>query len=63
MLAKGQKWWRLPHRPSRFTIAVKEDIDVQPFITRTGSELLAVRHLTDYLQDYFAKEQPPHAVG
>jgi 1-acyl-sn-glycerol-3-phosphate acyltransferase len=63
MLAKGQKWWRLPHHPSRFTIAVKEDIDVQPFITRTGSELLAVRHLTDYLQDYFMKEQPSHAIG
>jgi 1-acyl-sn-glycerol-3-phosphate acyltransferase len=63
MLAKGQKWWRLPHHPSRFTIAVKEDIDVQPFITRTGSELLAVRHLTDHLQDYFTKEQPSHAIG
>jgi hypothetical protein len=24
---------------------------------------LAVRHLTDYLQDYFTKEQPSHAVG
>jgi 1-acyl-sn-glycerol-3-phosphate acyltransferase len=63
MLAKGQKWWRLPHHPSHFTIAVGEDIDVQPFIARAGSELLAVRHLTDYLQNYFTKEQPSHAVG
>jgi 1-acyl-sn-glycerol-3-phosphate acyltransferase len=63
MLAKGEKWWRLPRYPSRFTIAVKEDIDVRPFIARADSELLAVRHLTDYLQDYFTKEQPSHAVG
>jgi 1-acyl-sn-glycerol-3-phosphate acyltransferase len=63
MLAKGEKWWRLPHRPSHFTIAVKQDIDVQPFIARAGSEVLAVRHLTDYLQDYFTKEQPSHALG
>jgi hypothetical protein len=36
---------------------------VQPFIAGSGSELLAVRHLTDYLQDYFTKEQPSHAIG
>jgi 1-acyl-sn-glycerol-3-phosphate acyltransferase len=63
MLAKGERWWRLPHHPSHFTIAVQEDIDVQPFIARAGSELLAVRHLTDYLQDYFTKEQPSNAIG
>lgn len=63
MLAKGEKWWRLPFHPSHFTIEVKEDIAVQPFIARAGSDLLAVRHLTDHLQDYFTKEQPCHAVG
>ena len=63
MLAKGESWWRLPYHPSQFTIAVKEDIDVQPFIARSASELLAVRHLTEYLQNYFTKEQPSHAVG
>jgi 1-acyl-sn-glycerol-3-phosphate acyltransferase len=63
MLAKGEKWWRLPYHPSHFTIDVKEDIEVQPFIARAGSDLLAVRHLTDHLQDYFTKEQPCHAIG
>jgi 1-acyl-sn-glycerol-3-phosphate acyltransferase len=63
MLAKGERWWRLPFGPSHFTIAVKEDIEVQPFIARAGSELLAVRQLTNYLQDYFTKEQPSHGIG
>jgi 1-acyl-sn-glycerol-3-phosphate acyltransferase len=62
MLVKGQKWWRLPSRPSHFTIAVKDDIEVKPFVARTGSDVLAVRRLTDHLQDYFSKEQRCHAI-
>jgi 1-acyl-sn-glycerol-3-phosphate acyltransferase len=62
MLVKGQKWWRLPSRPSHFTIEVKDDIKVQPFVARAGSDVLAVRHLTDHLQDYFSKEQRCHAI-
>jgi 1-acyl-sn-glycerol-3-phosphate acyltransferase len=62
MLVKGQKWWRLPSRPSHFTIEVKDDIKVQPFVARAGSDVLAVRHLTDHLQDYFSKEQGCHAI-
>lgn len=62
MLVKGQKWWRLPSRPSQFTIEVKDDIEVQPFVARAGSDVLAVRHLTDHLQDYFSKDQRCHAI-
>jgi 1-acyl-sn-glycerol-3-phosphate acyltransferase len=62
MLVKGQKWWRLPSRPSHFTIEVKDDIKVQPFVAQAGSDVLAVRHLTDHLHDYFSKEQICHAV-
>jgi 1-acyl-sn-glycerol-3-phosphate acyltransferase len=62
MLVKGEKWWRLPSHSSHFTIEVKEDIEVHPFVARAGSDVLAVRHLTDHLQDYFTKEQTCHAV-
>ncbi len=41
-----------------YSIEVQEDIDMRPFITEAGSELLAARRLTDYLQDYFTKEKP-----
>jgi 1-acyl-sn-glycerol-3-phosphate acyltransferase len=62
MLAKGEKWWRLPSCPSHFRIEVKDDIDIQPFIAGAGSEVLAVRYLTDHLQAYFVNERKLHAV-
>lgn len=63
MLIKGEKWWRLPFRATHFNIAVKEDIDVHPFISAAGSEVLAARHLTEYLRSYFAEENKLHAVS
>ncbi len=55
MLIKGEKWWRLPACPSHFSIEVKEDIDIQPFLAAAGSEVLAARHLTGYLQGFFTR--------
>lgn len=55
-LGKGEKWWQVPSAMAHFSIAVKEDIDVQPFVETAGSETLAARHLTAYLQNYFIKE-------
>lgn len=63
MLGKGIKWWKVPPRRSHFRIEVHDDIDVQPFIARAGSEVLAARHLTDYLQNYFIKENKRDAVA
>src|SRR5258707_5001780 len=37
MLIKGEKWWRLPSCPSRYSIEVQEDIDIRPFIAEAGS--------------------------
>jgi len=62
MLVKGEKWWRLPSCSSHFSIEVKEDIDIEPFIVEAGSDVLAVRHLTDHLQKYFIKKRTCHAV-
>jgi 1-acyl-sn-glycerol-3-phosphate acyltransferase len=56
MLVKGKNWWRLPDCSSRFSIDVKEDLDIRPFVAAAGSEALAARRLTAYLQSYFAKE-------
>jgi 1-acyl-sn-glycerol-3-phosphate acyltransferase len=56
MLVKGKKWWRLPDCSSRFSIDVKEDLDIGPFIAGVDSEVLAARRLTAYLQRYFVEE-------
>jgi 1-acyl-sn-glycerol-3-phosphate acyltransferase len=63
MLVKGEKWWRLPSRASHFSIKVREDIDIRPFIAEAGNNVLAARRLTDYLQDYFTQEKVCHGVG
>jgi len=56
MLAKGIQWWRLLSRSSHFRIEIREDIDVQPFVRAASSEVLAARHLTEHLQDYFSEK-------
>jgi 1-acyl-sn-glycerol-3-phosphate acyltransferase len=63
MLGKGVKWWHVPTSRSHFRIEVREDIDVQSFIAGAGSETLAARHLTDYLQNYFIKERARNAAA
>ena len=62
-LGKGDKWWRVPPKWMHFTLEVQDDIDVRPFIEKTDSDVLAARHLADYLQDYFTKENKRHAVA
>jgi len=63
MLVKGERWWRLPSRPSHYSIEVQEDIDIRPFIVEAGSDVLAARRLTDHLQGYFTQEKVRHGVG
>jgi 1-acyl-sn-glycerol-3-phosphate acyltransferase len=63
MLVKGKRWWRLPSRPSHYSIEVQEDIDIQPFIVQAGSDALAARRLTDHLQSHFVQEKARHGVG
>ncbi len=63
MLVKGEKWWRLPACPSHFSIEVREDINIQPFIAEAGSNVLAARRITDYLEHYFTEEQAHREVG
>jgi len=63
MLIKGEKWWRLPSCSTQFAIEVKEDIEVDPFIAAAGSEVLAARHLTEYLRSYFTEENKLHAIA
>jgi len=61
-LTKGLPWWKVPVRRMHFTIVVRDDIEVAPFLARAGNEpALAARHLTDYLHDYFSTEKPAHA--
>jgi len=62
-LVKGAKWWQVPPVIARFRIEVKEEIDVLAFVEKAGSETLAARHLTAYLQDYFRKESQSNAAA
>lgn len=57
MLVKGENWWRLPARLSHFRFDVMEDIDIRPFLAAAGSEVLAARRLTGYLQGIFKDER------
>ncbi|MEW9898198.1 lysophospholipid acyltransferase family protein [Chitinivorax sp. PXF-14] len=61
-LGKGEKWWRVPPRRAHFTIEVKEDIAIAPYIQHTGHEALAARQLTAHLEQYFIKESQAHAA-
>lgn len=61
-LTKGLPWWRVPPSRMRFSIEVRDDIAVQPFLDAAhGEPALASRRLTDHLQNYFATEKPAHA--
>jgi 1-acyl-sn-glycerol-3-phosphate acyltransferase len=60
-LAKGDKWWRVPPRQARFTIAVQDDLPVGEFCAAGQSPVLAARQLTDHLQHFFTKRQSTHA--
>ncbi|RJG02736.1 lysophospholipid acyltransferase family protein [Noviherbaspirillum sedimenti] len=62
-LGKGDKWWRVPAQRVQFSIEVREDIPVQPFISACDSETLAARRLTDFLQNYFAEDNKRHAIA
>jgi 1-acyl-sn-glycerol-3-phosphate acyltransferase len=62
-LGKGKAWWRVPPSAPHFTIAVQEDIAIDQFLQNDVSDILAARHLTDYLQNYFMKATLGHAAA
>lgn len=60
-LGKGEKWWRVPSSQVMFRIEVGDDIDVARFTSSGTTEVMAVRHLTDHLQQLFTNENQVHA--
>lgn len=61
-LTKGLPWWQVPATRMQFSIEVRDDIAVQPFLDQAGGEAaIAARRLTDHLQSYFETERPAHA--
>ena len=60
-LGKGERWWRVPARFAQFRIEVKEDIEIDQFISNGVSEVMAARQLTQYLEHYFIEENKHHA--
>lgn len=60
-LTKGLPWWQVPSRRMQFSIEVRDDIPIDPFIEKSGSEALAARQLTQYLHNYFSTERFSHA--
>jgi 1-acyl-sn-glycerol-3-phosphate acyltransferase len=60
-LGKGEKWWQVPERQVHFRIEVREDIKIGHFLADGASEVMAARHLTQYLQNYFTEEKQQHA--
>jgi 1-acyl-sn-glycerol-3-phosphate acyltransferase len=62
-LTRGAKWYRVPVRRAQYTISVRADIPVRPFLERDDERALSARALTDHLYDYFTKELLAHAVA
>ena len=60
-LGKGEKWWRVPPRRVRFVVEVQDDVAVAGFICDDGSEVMAARRLTEFLQVYFTGKCQGHA--
>jgi 1-acyl-sn-glycerol-3-phosphate acyltransferase len=60
-LQKGDKWWQVPKKQMHFRIEVRDDIEVRDFLGDGKSDVMAVRHLTDQLQQFFTEESPVHA--
>lgn len=60
-LGKGVPWWQIPERQVQFTIEVKDDIPIQIFTETGDSDVMAARHLTEFLQQYFNQEKAHHA--
>jgi 1-acyl-sn-glycerol-3-phosphate acyltransferase len=60
-LGKGEKWWQVPSQLACFRIEVQEDIEIESFISNGNSEVMAARHLTDFLQNYFIERNKHHA--
>ena len=62
MLAKNDKWWRVPPRAGHFTIDVGEDIPIDSHLAEDGAQALAARRLTDELARHLGAERP-HAAA
>ena len=62
MLAKTDKWWRVPPSPGHFTIDVGEDIPIDSHLAEDGAQALAARRLTDELARHLGAERP-HAAA
>lgn len=60
-LGKGEKWWQVPLRRAHFRIEVGDDIKIDRFLANGATEVMAARHLTNYLQVYFTEENQGHA--
>jgi 1-acyl-sn-glycerol-3-phosphate acyltransferase len=55
-LGKGEPWWRVPVCRAHFRIEIRDEIPVLPFVEAGRSDVMAARHLNQYLQNYFTKE-------
>ena len=62
-LAKGDPWWSVPARRAYFTIEVRDDIPVRPFIEQAPEPGMAARNLTTHLEQYLTRESQAHAVA
>ena len=60
-LGKGEKWWRVPPRRVLIRIDVQDDLAIGSFTGGGVSEVMAARHLTEFLQNYFTGKCQSHA--
>lgn len=56
VLFKGAKWYSVPQTRPHFAIEVKDDIDVEAYLTRNRPIPRVARELTSFLQGFFQRE-------
>lgn len=56
MLAKHQKWYKIPHRKPHFTIDVGAQMDIQAMADQNEPRSTGSRKINQYLLDYYKQE-------
>lgn len=56
MLAKHQKWYKIPRQKPHFTIDVREQLDISEMTGRDEPRSMGSRKINQYLLDYYKQE-------
>ncbi len=59
-LTKAEKWYQIPPRKFTMELTVQQDINVKEVVANLPNNSIASRKLTEYLVEFFTKENDKH---